>query len=120
MLTYRLPVPPSTNNLFATVAGKRRSTADYKAWRTTADAEIMVQNTKQREALKALSVPCAVSIQVPRRRQASDLDNRLKAILDALVRMRVLPDDNDRVVADLRIRVTDSPDCVVEIGPLFT
>jgi Holliday junction resolvase RusA-like endonuclease len=109
-MMIELPIPPSTNELFAKAwkgakFGKGIS-VKYAAWRLDAD-----------EAFKryghGLSVrPYGVSIRVNVDNQ-SDIDNRVKAILDALVRNGVICGDQwiDELFVKRDATVTG---CVVE------
>ena len=71
-------VPPSLNNIFATVRGRRIKTKEYADWRISAQWEIKAQ----RPQLEA--GPVRVSIELRRPTKNSDLDNRAKTALDAL------------------------------------
>lgn len=94
---FRLPVPPSTNNLFVTRrhgAGRAKSPA-YEAWIREAG---WLLNTQARPPAP-LDCRLKVEIEAPFSRRR-DLDN-LKAALDLLKTMHVIVDDNR--VDDLRI-----------------
>ncbi len=108
---FEIPVPPSTNNLFATIAGKRRSTTDYLRWQRQADLLIMLQ---QREQAR-IAPPVAVTVTIPQSKQRRDLDNYLKAALDALVRCRVIPDDSDLVVKRITAQIGATMECRVDV-----
>ena len=93
-----LPIPPSVNNLFVNKrTGGRVKAAAYKAWLAEAWWEIKLQRPPHHPPL----VTCLrVLIEAPLG-QNRDLDNALKPILDALVKMGVIADDS--LVDDLRI-----------------
>lgn len=113
-MRFTIPVPPSTNNLFFTVAGKRRSTADYLRWQREADMMIMSQRAKQERVVP----PVQVTITVPQSgRRKSDLDNRIKAGLDALVRCQIIPDDSDLIVKRVTAQVGVQLECTVDVEP---
>ena len=82
-------VPPSVNNMFANKrTGGRVKSAEYKAWRAMAVAEL---RTIQRAPLIRGKVRIRLAIERPN--ASSDLSNRLKAIEDALVEANVIEDD---------------------------
>lgn len=92
-----LPFPVSTNNLFgqAMVKGRMRRfpTKAYRIWRKEAELRILAAR------LPRFTVPVVVKLELtPRDQRPRDADNFSKAILDALVRMRVLVDDSNRYV----------------------
>lgn len=84
-----LPLPPSANKLFANVPGKGRvKTRAYKAWRRNAVLSIFAQV----RADHRVGGPIALSVCVPSNMRG-DLDNRLKAGIDALVKSNRIDDD---------------------------
>lgn len=92
MVRLTLPLPPSVNELFVYVNGyggkPRRVTANvYKAWQEAAAWSIKTQRLPSLDADRF-----AVTIRVPAKMRG-DVDNRLKAVLDALVSNRLTPDD---------------------------
>lgn len=95
MIDYvvNVPLPPSTNNLFATPRGKtfRVKSAQYKRWIDDAGKMLLQQGPRP----DALTASLGVSIDATRpagiRR---DLDNLCKPILDLLVKMGVVMDDD--------------------------
>ncbi len=89
VICYVLSVPTSTNRLF--IGKGKRKTADYTDWIATAGGEILAQRPKM--PIKALpSGPYAVTVEIPET-DPGDIDNRMKAVLDLLVRMQITPDD---------------------------
>jgi len=96
MFAIDLPLSPSTNNLFANRPGQRGRfpTARYKTWLQAAGWDV-----KAAGAIK-VSGEIAVTISIPHD-YTSDADNRIKAVLDLLVRHELI--DDDRYVVDLRV-----------------
>lgn len=84
-----LPIPPSANMLFRTTDGKRFKTAKYKSWITSGMQYILDQNI----TFQALS-EVHIELYVPRLRTNSDIDNRIKPVLDLLVRTDIIQDDS--------------------------
>lgn len=94
-----LPFPPSANNLFAhgAVMGRhgkpvtrRFVSKRYREWRR--HAELLIVGARLRPVVGA---EAAVTIAItPPDKRRRDRDNYRKAILDALVRCHVLPDDH--------------------------
>lgn len=93
----RLPVPPSTNNLYVPRRdGKGRAkTSEYAAWQREAAQLIMVSGCP-REGWKHVRVEVAAPFDYRR-----DIDNA-KPLLDILTVMNVIKDD--RWVDDYRVR----------------
>lgn len=84
-----LPMPPSSNKLFANVPGKGRvKTKAYTRWRRNAVLTIFAQVRADRR----IGGPVALSICVPTGMRG-DLDNRLKSTIDALVASNRIDDD---------------------------
>ncbi len=112
---FRLPVPPSTNNLYVNIPTRGRvPSMRYKTWRRAAENELKAQ---QRPA-EPIAVPVLVEIEVGRKdKRRADVSNRTKAVEDILVIAKVLADD--LYVAD--IRAAWNPDitgCKVKITEL--
>ena len=110
-----LPLPPSTNNLFATVRGKRVKSREYRAW-LSAVAPLLV------ELRPPKALPAAVRVGVfGKVNAARDLDNMLKPIGDALVAGGVLPGDSLKYVTEWRVCYGGEwgapPAVVVEVVP---
>lgn len=106
----RLPVPPSTNNLFINARNGRGRilSPDYKAWRKVAAKALTMS------AWDMPSRPYDVTIRVNVNHQ-SDIDNRIKAVLDFLVEHKVI--DGDQWVNALHVyRDRTIVGCTVEFG----
>jgi Holliday junction resolvase RusA-like endonuclease len=91
--------PPSVNSLFHNRTKGRGKTLAYRTWRAQADRELRAQ--------PSWHVPGKVSI-VLRSNAGSDLDNRSKALLDALVGAGRIQDDSPRYVVRLVAQQDDS------------
>ena len=94
--TVELPMPPSINNSFvnARARGTKRygpgriMSDEYRAWRKGAALAIIAQV----RADGRVGGPIDVCIDVPERMNG-DVDNRIKAVLDALVDSGRIDDD---------------------------
>ena len=90
-IVLSLPMPPSTNNLFANSShGGRFKTEEYDAWLTEAGWRIQAQKPGR------IVGPYSIEINVsrPHTKRRMDLANREKAISDLLVKHHVIADDS--------------------------
>ena len=107
----RLPsLPPSVNELYfnrpAGQKGKGRVPTDrYTKWQN--DMGFLMN--RQRSQFRYFRGPVNVSVTIAEPSPACDIDNRLKGLLDLCVKYGALPDDNSKVVRDLRISISDDP-----------
>ena len=94
-MLFRLPIPPSSNNLFANANGKGRiRTKTYTKWLKEADAWYYLQRLNQQQPITG---PIELHIRLPRIR--GDASNRIKAAEDYLVSRKLTGDDkNNRKV----------------------
>jgi hypothetical protein len=111
-MEFELPIPPSSNNLFATYNGRRIISREYKAWRKDAGEKLVAQYAAydSPEVLKPVHVRIRLNLN-----HQSDIGNREKAITDLLVAKLDMPDDRyiDRIVIE-RDRTIDA--AVVTVG----
>ncbi len=101
--------PPSTNNLFVTIKGRRFKSQQYRDW--LAAAVPLARHLKGPAAY-----PCAVEMVIcGDTNESRDADNFQKAVLDCLVDAGVLMGDSLRHVRKLSIeyRPADHPEAVV-------
>lgn len=115
VVTLRLPHPPSVNHYWRHARGRHYISADGKAYRRQVCALVA------RDGCRALSVPAWVEIAwSPPDRRRRDIDNVLKALLDALGHAGLYVDDSQ--IHDLRVRRVGVCDegghVVVTVGPL--
>jgi crossover junction endodeoxyribonuclease RusA len=85
-IILKLPVPPSVNGMYATARGRRIKSRKYRAWLTEAGWEL------QRQKVGCVGGPWEIDVALPADLRG-DIDNRCKAILDLLVKHRVVDDD---------------------------
>lgn len=103
--SWTLPVPPSTNNLYANVPGKGRvKTARYSAWITVASALMMAAGPRPQ-----LSGAYFMDVSLP---PGLDLDN-IKALGDLLQSMGIV--GNDRLCWDLHVRRDNDEQCILRV-----
>lgn len=95
---FDLPLPTSTNRLHHKGGARVFRSGDYAAWIKEAGLEVIVQRSAGlREGLPAGAYTFAIAVNP---KDAGDIDNRIKAALDLLVRMSVTADDkNNRLGA---------------------
>ncbi len=111
MLTLQLPFPPTTNNLFFNLPGRRGGrapTKGYKAWKDRAAVAI------RRQAPAPIAGPVTLSIELGRPdRRRRDLSNYIKALEDALVHHELI--DDDSMVQTLSVSWGSSPGATLRV-----
>lgn len=90
-----IPVPPSSNNLFANGRRGRFKTAEYKSWIDEAGWTVKAQKPTP------VKGPYKLFITVPKIR--GDLGNREKAVSDLLVSLGLIDDDRHAVAINLLV-----------------
>lgn len=117
-----LPFPPTVNNLFSQAQMRSKKTGkmvtrrfpskSYKAWQKQALVLIKVAR------LAPYAGPVAIRITLtPPSSARRDVDNYSKAILDALVEMRVLADDSQvQKLLAAWDHAGEKPGAIIEIG----
>lgn len=88
-VTLTVPAPPSANKLFKSIDGGRRAKSkDYKDWLLHAGWQLRAQRPGH------ISGRVMLLIAVERLSHTADIDNRVKALLDLLVKNQVIDDDH--------------------------
>jgi crossover junction endodeoxyribonuclease RusA len=100
-----LPYPPSLNNLYATVRGRRVLSAEGRRYK----AEVAMLT----RGIEVSTLPVRVVVRVYRPRRAGDLDNTLKCLLDSLT--GAVWADDSQIVAIQAERFEDKSNPRVEI-----
>jgi Holliday junction resolvase RusA-like endonuclease len=97
MVTLHTPYPPSANEMFFNRSGNGRGRGKatcYRDWQKEADALFL-----QQKAAQTIGTPIdghfhvTIALDQSRRRHNSDLDNRIKPLLDFLQRVELIQDD---------------------------
>ena len=126
MLVINLPMPPSTNALFAGNGRRRYKTKEYSAWIEEAGYALNLQKPK----LISGKVRLLIEVCEPKTAVAQDVTNRIKAAEDLLVRHGIIQGDDQRYVSSVTaewsqhvdgIRITITPlSCEVSTSDLLT
>ena len=110
-----MPPPISTNHLFRNVEKVGRvATSEYKTWQRDAASRLQAQRP-----LPEFLHPVSITVFVGEKAVGDmDSDNTNKAYLDALVKAKVIKDDNRRWVRSIRAVWTPGlRGAVIEIVP---
>ncbi|HEV2557389.1 MAG TPA: hypothetical protein VGU45_02060 [Microvirga sp.] len=111
-MTFSVPLPPSSNKLYANAAKGRVKTVQYRAWIDEAGWILQSQRPGRIEG------DYAVFYALPGLRKGADQENRLKALSDLLVRHKIVQDDSlarltaigfDESLKDVRVVVRPAP-----------
>jgi crossover junction endodeoxyribonuclease RusA len=113
-ITFDLPMPPTTNNLFASNGKRRFRSAGYCAWIKEAGYRL----NAQRLSLVPGKVALLIDVEEPKTARAQDVANREKAIVDLLVSHRIIQGDDQRYVRALTLRWAPVEGVRVTIKPL--
>lgn len=108
LFSAQIPTPPTVNNMFVNVKGEGRyKSKEYREWRKAAISELHAQMWTQPKG-RHLEQPIDVFLDIQRPTKTSDVDNRIKPILDALQEAGVIADD--RYVEAVFARWSPHPD----------
>ena len=95
---YTVSWPPSTNDLWRAVKGRNILSRRARLWTEAASLELIAQG------IERIIGPVHVRVELnsPWKRPY-DPDNRIKALLDLLVKNSILEDDKDSIIHRLEI-----------------
>lgn len=97
--TYSLPLPPSLNSGYANFPGRGRiPSKKLKNWKIEAGWELLKQKPQAFDG----PVEIDISIQLIPKQRGSDIDGRLKFVIDLLVSHNVIKDDSSKYVTSVR------------------
>lgn len=103
MRTLTLPIPPSTNKLFANAGKKGRVKTDaYKAWLLDAGYKLNLQHVPAYKGVVAIHIIVPFIA-------ARDMDNFIKPILDLMKKHGLIVDDSMQYMRRLIIEIWDNP-----------
>lgn len=104
-------VPPSTNGLYANVAGRGRvKTERYRTWLQAVGWDMnRYHNHKWAE-------PVYLTIAIGKLRGSADVSNRVKAVEDLLVAHGIIPGDSIKWVRGVNVYLAQEPFDGVEIA----
>jgi Holliday junction resolvase RusA-like endonuclease len=115
--SFILPMPPSSNGLFANGKhGGRFKTQRYCDWINEAGVEILRQRPKK------LTGPVLLTYeyQEPAGKRKFDLGNREKAVTDLLVSHGIILADDNTVVREIKLKwAPDVEGCRVTVASFF-
>ena len=115
MTSFILPMPPSSNGLFANGKnGGRFKTQRYCDWINAAGVEIL----RQRPQKFVGPVTLLYEVQRPKGRRF-DLGNREKALTDLLVSHRIIQADDDTIVQEIRLKWAEIEGVRVTVSEFF-
>lgn len=112
MITLVLPYPPTVNHMYRRARGHLALTPEALAFRHAVRMIAMVQG------VTPITGPVAVFIDVYRPRRRGDLDNILKATLDALNGIAYRDDEQVTEIHAQRYDDKESPRIEVSVVPL--
>lgn len=108
-------IPPSTNNLFLNVKHGRIRSQKYDTWLQEAQVDYL------RQRPKSVTGPVNITMEFQEPKRRSDLDNRVKAPLDFLVKSGVIEADDQTIVRKLNLAWSDEVEgCRVTIESIFS
>lgn len=99
MIEVTMPWPPSTNSIWRNVGKRTLLSKEARVYRNRARGELLAQGAANTKLEGRLGVEVVL---YPHNRQSFDIDNKLKALLDAMTHSRVWLDDSQ--VDEIRIR----------------
>lgn len=112
-VTLRLPMPPSTNNLYVNGRKGRFPSQKYETWKMEAWTEML----SQRPSKVAGPVSLTYVFQDRADNRRRDLDNLIKAPTDFLVAQGIIEADDSRIVRRISLAWGQVEGLCVTIAP---
>jgi len=121
-LTLRVPFPPSGNRQARHAAGAHYLSPETVRYRGAVRGVLSEMGYGHyRKPLGQLGKLSIKVLLVPATKHAMDADNRVKSLLDALVKGGLLEDDSNRVLGSVYAEwgepQKDDPHAIISIGP---
>lgn len=117
MITIALPFPPSVNRIWRSRTGANGKPSfyldtRYATWKRVCDSEFMALRPKPKVAG---NFGLVLILNEKKRKSNTDADNRMKAVLDWLQRVKVV--ENDALADAVEVRWGYAPEgCRIEIS----
>lgn len=102
-----LPMPPSTNRIWARSPDGITLSKDYRLWKDNADRFVLYTGAWRRATKITGRFTCEIILDQNERKRTGDLDNRIKATLDWLQSRELIRNDSD--CDALSVRWGDAP-----------
>lgn len=97
--SFHVDWPPTANLMWRHSRGQNYLSARYKQWKKDAGWQLKAQHAR------SIVGPVSITILLCKpTKQAIDLDNRVKPLLDLLVNCGVIEDDNDSVIHEIHVK----------------
>ena len=90
-----LPLPPSTNRIWARSPGGITLSKDYRIWKENADKFVLFTGAWWRATKITGRFTAEIVLDANERKRAGDLDNRIKATLDWCQSRELIRNDSD-------------------------
>ena len=112
--SFVLPWPISTNAIWRSYNGRNVLSKRARAWTEAAGKELVAQNPTPVIGPVALGIALS-----PPTKRAYDIDNRVKGLIDLLVKHQVIEADDSRILKTLYITASDGiPGAFVIVQPI--
>lgn len=114
-VTIHCPLPPSVNRLWRNRKDRKAPYLDrrYATWKRVFDSIIMATVPRPKIGGSFIAV---ITLDRDKLHGNSDIDNRVKALMDALQKTKVI--ENDKLAESLTVRKGHAPEgCRVTISP---
>jgi Holliday junction resolvase RusA-like endonuclease len=124
MIAFRLPFPPSVNDMYLNNKGKtgrgRIKSPGYRLWETAAGLMLNTQQREEHNLPFTQRVCVEILLNDKTVADSADCDNRIKAVLDLLVTHKVMKKDSKKFMRGVGCEWVDDlkdVECMVLIYP---
>lgn len=108
----KLSWPPSTNQLWRSFNGRNILSAAARDWFKSAGTELLAQKARPVHGEIAVEISLCSPYKKP-----FDPDNRVKAVLDLLVKNALIDSDSDKTIKCLTVRCGCEPGAEIRVLP---